>query len=203
MSEYACTISNAAASALASPAPPAVRYAARNKSARSRLPPPSTLYRMASPISAPTVARARSHARSSAASIAARSARHVADDARAACTASLLAVDDVETPVGSLDESLHSGFRRRQLIGRGAQILNAFLEQGERSREIDTLAFELAGDLLEAREALLERHGVDRRGVPVTRAGTTPSRTISSHGMSGRHASAETSVAPSSPRATE
>src|SRR4051794_37021167 len=116
----------------------------------------------------------RSLSVASASSIAARSTAH------SAAGASFTRIDGVERTIRALDESLNARFGLRQLLGRGAEILDALLEQRERARQLDIVALEFGGDGLEARQALLERHAelsADGR----TCAFTMPSRTMRSN----------------------
>src|SRR6478672_2006179 len=154
----------AAASALASAIPPAVRYEAKNNIPRSRFPPPRRLYRTASRTCVSSDAVCASHSEVNARSIAARSAVH------STAAALLTTVGEVERSVGALDERLHARFRLRELVGGSAQLFDALFEQGERLRQLEIAVLERGRNLLEPREALLESHSVFSLRV---RAGTT------------------------------
>src|SRR5690242_968773 len=135
---------------LASSVPPAVRYAARKSKPRSRLPPPNRLYRTASLTGVPSELPNRMQTSTSARSMAARSAVH------ATAAALVIRLVELESSVGFLHETLHSRLGACDILGCGAKILDPFLEQLERARQIELLTVQLRGNLLEAREPLLE-----------------------------------------------
>jgi len=114
----------------------------------------------------------------------------------------LLGVSNAERSVGALDELLHRRFRRCQFGGGAAKVFDAFLEQRQGLGEIDRFRIELGSDLLEARDALLERLTAGSlRGHAW--AGTVPSRNTRSNGISGVNWSIDVRARPSLPRATE
>ena len=86
--------------------------------------------------------------------------------------------------------------------GSVAKVVNAFLEQRQRLREVDVLGVELGGNLLEAREALLEGQPAGSlRGHAL--AGTVPSRSTRSTGMSSVKCAGDVNALRSLPRGTE
>src|SRR5437764_4249707 len=109
--------------------------------------------------------------------MAARSAVH------ATAAALVIRFVEIERSVGALDEALDTRFSARHVLGRGAQILDALLEQLERARQVELFAVELRGNFFQSCQALLEGRHFDPRREPLTLAGTTPSRTTSSNGM--------------------
>src|SRR5687767_4878091 len=76
----------------------------------------------------------------------------------AGALASFTQVRDLEGAVGALHEPLDSRLHLAQLIRRGAETRHALLEEREGALEIDVLRFQLAHDLLEPAEPLLEAH---------------------------------------------
>src|SRR5688572_25037092 len=114
-------ISIAAASAETSPVPPAARYADIARSPRSRLPPPSSVYRTALPISCGSVAVSCSRM------------WRIADSSRsrslAEAKASGAEIAELQYPVGTLDQLLHLLLGLVELLGCKAQKLDAFLEK--------------------------------------------------------------------------
>src|SRR6266850_5575508 len=101
-------------------------------------------------------------------------------------------VGDLERTVSTLDEPLHTRFHFAQLLGRGAQTGDAFLEQRERPFQLQLLGLELAHDLLEPVKPLLEAHFDS--STSVTRAPTVPSRRTTSNDMSVRNCAADVSA---------
>src|SRR5688500_12027981 len=108
---------------------------------RNRFPSPVRLYRMAS----------RSCVGSGSPAIATRSSsasmllRH---STSASAVRSLTQVDDLERPIGALDESLDARFHLAQFLRGRAKTGHALLEQREGSLELDPIRLELTDDLL-------------------------------------------------------
>src|SRR5688572_19176638 len=118
----------------------------------------------------------------------------------AGALASFTQVRDLEGAVSAFHEPLNARLHLAQLIRRGAETRHALLEEREGALEIDVLRFQLAHDLLEPAEPLLEAH--DDFRMSVARAATTPSRSTRSNSMSGAKASALVSARPAWSRAT-
>src|SRR5690348_2825295 len=118
----------------------------------------------------------RSHSSWSAASTAARSV------ANCPATASAVELAKLERAIGALDEHADLGLGALERLGRRAQSLDAFLEQGERTIERHILAAKLGDDRLDAGEIFFVRHGQRSGGgaastvVRSVRASTRPSR---------------------------
>src|SRR5688500_15519670 len=87
--------------------------------------------------------------------------------------ASASGVDELEASIGPLDEPLHLGLQLRKPPCCCAQRLHAFLEQRERSPELELLALEAFYDLLQPMEPLLEAH--DAPSCPRNCWGSPPS----------------------------
>ena len=111
-------------------------------------------------------------------------------------------IDDLEGPVGSLDQALNLRLDLAQFLRRGTETRHALLEQRERALEIDLLGLELADNLLEPLESLLEAHGASSCFTSSTRAETRPSRSTRLNGMSRSKPRTDVSAWPSSARAT-
>jgi len=118
--------------------------------------------------------------------------------AHSATSESFTRIDGVERTIRAFNETLHARFSLRQFIGRRTKIFDSLLEQRQRARELDVVTLQLGGNLLEPTQPLLELHAESRGR---TCAGTTPSRTMRSNGMSARNAETELNVAPFAPRA--
>src|SRR3954465_12947975 len=86
---------------------------------------------------------------------------------------------DLERSVGELDEALHASLRLGERAGGLAQALYALLEQCQRRSEVELLGLQRLGDLLEAGQAVFDRHGAGSAGVGrmvVADASISPSR---------------------------
>src|SRR5262249_15771303 len=65
-------------------------------------------------------------------------------------------LDDVERPVRPLSELLDARLGVGQLVGCGAELFDAFLEECQSARQLQLAALELLRDCLESRQSCLE-----------------------------------------------